>query len=178
MAEIHKLSALRWGAPSHAFCMLTTRNERAVLKGQAISDSCGYLCTAQHGMCQGTECGLVGVGIKNHRQFPKRFLKTTLSAVGLPLLLGTGLGSGFFTVPQAETQPCPKLHPVSPVLAWSPSCGSEHSQAVRTVSTRINLLATQSPTCLSLQRQSNCLTAISSPRHHTVLFQNPPCFIS
>lgn len=80
------------------------------------------------GTCQGTECGSGGAGVKNNRQFPKWFLKTTLSAVGLPLLLGIGLGSGSFTAPQAQTQPCPTLHPVSPILAWSPRCGSEHSQ--------------------------------------------------
>lgn len=70
------------------------------------------------------------MGVKNHRQFPNWFLKTTLSAVGLPLLLWTGLGSGSFTAPtapQAQTEPCPMLHPVSPILPWSPSCGFEHS---------------------------------------------------
>lgn len=54
--------------------------------------------------------------------------KQTQSPVELPLLLGTGLGSGSFTAPQAQTQPCPMLHAVSPMLAWSPGCGSEHNQ--------------------------------------------------
>lgn len=61
--------------------------------------------------------------------------------MGLPLLLGTGLASGSFpppTAPQAQVQPCPMSYPVSPLRICPPGCGSEHSQAVRTVSAGIN----------------------------------------
>lgn len=78
---------------SSELCLLhnTTRNQRAVQKGQAMADSYGHLHTAQHGTCQGSECGSGEVGVKNHRQFPNWFLKTTLSAVGCLCFCEQGL---------------------------------------------------------------------------------------
>lgn len=117
---------------SSELCLLhnTTRNQRAVQKGQAMADSYGHLHTAQHGTCQGSECGSGEVGVKNHRQFPNWFLKTTLSAVGCLCFCEQGLvqvPSLLLRLKQSPPPPPPMLHPVSPILPWSPGCGFEHS---------------------------------------------------
>lgn len=80
---------------------------------------------AHCGPCQVPE-RYVGVGGGVTAASQSGHQKSTLSAVGLPLLLGTGLGSGSFTAltaSHAPTQPCPVLHPASPIpKRRSPCC--------------------------------------------------------
>lgn len=80
------------------------RSQRAVQRGRAIPDVHRYLRTAQRGPCRAPECyaggggGITAASQSGHQ-------KTTLSAGWLPLLLGTGLGSGSFTALTASWAP-------------------------------------------------------------------------
>lgn len=159
------LNALRWGALSCAFCLLTTRNQRAVQKGQAISDSCAYLRTAQHSTHQGTECSS-GVGVKHHRQLPKWLLKATecygaTSAFGnrawLSFLHCSHCSSSSNTaLPRtAPTVPCPGLVPK--LWHWTQSVWKQRNKSLGCPVTSVPVTAAELPNCSSQPKEPHSL---------------------
>lgn len=167
MAEIRNLSALRWGALSCVFCMLATRNQKAVQKGQAIADSYGRPCTAQDGTCQGTECSSGGVGVKNHRQFPKWFLKTT-ECCGATSAFGNRAWFRFLHCSSGSNTALPHVAPSVPypglvpkLWVWTQSSSQYSKHGNKSLDFPVNcyslpVTAAELPDCNSLPEAPHC----------------------